>query len=107
MKNWNLIKWALPALAATLFSMGAMALETSAPVVSSQLQKVTATIKAIDVPSRTSRASHEANHTSFDSHPARVCPSALRPRHLNRPKHGMMPASPPGASRLRNRPACA
>ena len=53
MKNWNVIKWALPALAATLFATAAVALDDNAPVVSSQLQKVTATIKAIDVPSRT------------------------------------------------------
>lgn len=53
MKNSNLIKWALPALAAVLFSAGAMALDPSGPVVSSNLQKVTATIKAIDTPSRT------------------------------------------------------
>jgi hypothetical protein len=53
MKNWNIIKWALPALAAVLFSAGAMALDPSGPVVSSNLQKVTATIKAIDTPSRT------------------------------------------------------
>lgn len=53
MKNWNIIKWALPALAAVLFSSGAMALEPSGPVVSSNLQKVDATIKAIDTPSRT------------------------------------------------------
>ena len=53
MKNWNIIKWALPALAAVLFSAGAMALDPNGPVVSSNLQKVTATIKAIDTPSRT------------------------------------------------------
>jgi hypothetical protein len=53
MKNWNIIKWALPALAAALFSAGAMALDEAGPVVSSHLQKVTATIKAIDTPSRT------------------------------------------------------
>ncbi len=52
MKNWNVLKWALPA-AAALVATAAMALDTSGPVVSSQLQKVTATIKAIDVPSRT------------------------------------------------------
>ena len=53
MKNWNVLKWALPALAAVLFSAGAMALDPNGPVVSSHLQKVTATIKAIDTPSRT------------------------------------------------------
>lgn len=53
MKNWNILKWALPALAAALFSAGAMALDPSGPVVSSHLQKVTATIRAIDTPSRT------------------------------------------------------
>ncbi|HEY2807460.1 MAG TPA: hypothetical protein VGI91_01580 [Steroidobacteraceae bacterium] len=53
MKNWKIIKWALPAVAATLVSTATMALDTSAPVVSSHLQKVTATIRAIDVPSRT------------------------------------------------------
>ena len=53
MKNWNVLKWALPALAVVLFSAGAMALDPNGPVVSSNLQKVTATIKAIDAPSRT------------------------------------------------------
>jgi hypothetical protein len=53
MKNWNVFKWALPALTAVLFSAGVAALDQAAPVVSSHLQKVTATIKAIDVPSRT------------------------------------------------------
>ncbi len=53
MKNWNITKWALPALAAVLFSTGAAALDPNAPVVSSHLQKVDATIKAIDMPSRT------------------------------------------------------
>ncbi len=53
MKNWNIIKWALPALAAVLFSTGALALDPNGPVVSSHLQKVDATIRAIDVPSRT------------------------------------------------------
>jgi hypothetical protein len=53
MKNWKIIKWALPALAAVLFSAGAMALDPNGPVVSSNLQKVDATIKAIDTPSRT------------------------------------------------------
>jgi len=53
MKNWNIIKWALPALFAVLFSSGALALDPNGPVVSSNLQKVDATIKAIDTPSRT------------------------------------------------------
>ncbi len=53
MKNWNMIKWALPTLAAVLFSAGAMALDPNGPVVSTNLQKVTATIRAIDTPSRT------------------------------------------------------
>ena len=53
MKNSNIIKWALPALAAVLFSTAALALDPSGPVVSSNLQKVDATIKAIDTPSRT------------------------------------------------------
>ena len=53
MKNWKIIKWALPALVAVLFSSGALALDPNGPVVSSNLQKVDATIKAIDTPSRT------------------------------------------------------
>jgi hypothetical protein len=53
MKNWNITKWALPALAAVFFSTSALALNPNGPVVSSTLQKVDATIKAIDVPSRT------------------------------------------------------
>jgi hypothetical protein len=53
MKNWNIIKWALPALAAIFFSTGVMALDPNGPVVSSHLQKVDATIRAIDTPSRT------------------------------------------------------
>ncbi|MBS0578161.1 MAG: hypothetical protein JSR36_02740 [Proteobacteria bacterium] len=55
MKTSNLLKWALPALAAALFSTNALAEANAAPapVVSSSLLKVSATIKAIDAPSRT------------------------------------------------------
>jgi hypothetical protein len=54
MKNWNITKWALPALAAVFLSTSALAATAAnEPVVSSHLQKVDATIKAIDMPSRT------------------------------------------------------
>jgi hypothetical protein len=55
MKTSNLLKWAVPALAAAFLSTNAIADESAAPAptVASHMQKVTATIKAIDASSRT------------------------------------------------------